>query len=231
VADDVRGIAGPAGGRESAGAILRLAVLSAAAAFAITIGGGEWLGWTWTGFADNNTVWDWLQLLVLPVVLTAAPVWYRTRRSARVEWRLLLGAILLAFAILLLGGYELRWTWTGFEGRTLWDWLELLVLPITVTAFPIWLALGRGMHPRVRRLGIGVLAAFAVLVTSGYAFHWQWTGFPGNTLWDWLHLLLVPFVLPLVLAWFSARIEQAEEEARERGAAAAVSPETPAAAG
>lgn len=227
--EDVTGIAGPAGGRESAGSILRLAAVSTAVALVVTISGGEWLGWTWTGFADNNTVWDWLQLLVLPVVLAAAPVWYRTRRSARVEWRLLLGAVGIVFAVLLVGGYGLGWTWTGFEGRALWDWLELLVLPITVTAFPIWLALGRSMHPEARRLGTGLLIAFAALVTAGYAFNWQWTGFPGNTLWDWLHLLLVPFVLPVVLAWFSARIEHAEDEARERGAAAArVSSETPA---
>src|SRR5579871_2306742 len=135
-------------------------------AFAVTIIGGEWLGWTWTGFADNNTVWDWLQLLVLPVVLAAAPVWYRTHRELRVEWRLLLSVLLTTFAILLLGGYELGWTWTGLSGRTLWDWLELLVLPATVTAFPIWLALGRSMHPRVRQLGMGLLIAFAVLVTA-----------------------------------------------------------------
>jgi hypothetical protein len=229
VREDVTGIAGPAGGRESAGSILRLAAVSVAAALAITISGGEWLGWTWTGFADNNTVWDWLQLLVLPVVLAAAPVWYRTRRSARVEWRFLLGAVGIAFGVLLAGGYGLDWKWTGFEGRALWDWLELLVLPITVTAFPIWLALGRSVHPEARRLGTALLIAFAALVTAGYAFNWRWTGFPGNTLWDWLHLLLVPFVLPVVLAWFSARIEHAEDEARERGAAAArVSPETPA---
>jgi hypothetical protein len=70
-----------------------------------------------------------------------------------------------------------------------------------------------------------MLIGFAVLVTAGYGFDWGWTGFPGNTLWDWLHLVLVPFVLPVALAWVSARIEQAAEEAR------AVSSETPAAAG
>ena len=207
------GIAGPAGGRVSGVAILRLAAASAAVAFAVTIVGGEWLGWTWTGFADNNTVWDWLHLLVLPAVLTAAPVWYSTRRSARVEWRFLLGAVGTAFAVLLVGGYELGWKWTGFDGRTLWDWLELLVLPAAVTAFSIWLALGRSMHPQVRRLGAALLIAFVVLVTAGYAFHWQWTGFPGNTLWDWMHLLLVPFVLPVALAWLSTRVEHAEDEA------------------
>jgi hypothetical protein len=107
VAEDVTGIAGPAGGGASGAAILRLAAASAALALVVTIAGGEWLGWTWTGFADNNTVWDWLHLLVLPVVLTAAPVWYGTRRSARIEWRLLLGAVAGAFVVLLVGGYEL----------------------------------------------------------------------------------------------------------------------------
>lgn len=221
------GIAGPAGGGVSGAAILRLVAASAAVAFAVTIVGGEWLGWRWTGFADNNTVWDWLHLLVLPAVLTVAPVWYGTRRSARVEWRLLLGAVAIAFVVLLAGGYWLGWTWIGFDGRTLWDWLELLVLPVAVTAFPIWLALRRRVHPQVRRLGTALLGGFLVLVAAGYGFHWEWTGFPGNTLWDWLHLLLVPFVLPVVLAWFSASIERVEEDARERG----VSSETRAAAG
>ena len=145
------GIAGPAGGGVSGAAILRLVAVSAVVAFAVTIVGGEWLGWTWTGFADNNTVWDWLHLLVLPAVLTAAPVWYSTRRSARAEWRFLLGAVAIAFV---------------------------------------------------------------VLVTAGYGFHWQWTGFPGNTLWDWMHLLLVPFVLPVALAWLSTRVEHADEQAQ-----------------
>jgi hypothetical protein len=228
VAEDVTGIAGSAGGGASGAAILRLAAASGALALAVTIVGGEWLGWTWTGFADNNTVWDWLHLLVLPTVLTAAPVWYGTRRSARVEWRLLLGAVAIAFVVLLAGGYWLGWTWTGFDGRTLWDWLELLVLPVAVTAFPIWLALRRSVHPHVRPVGTALLVGFLVLVTAGYGFDWEWTGFPGNTLWDWLHLLLVPFVLPIVLAWFSASIERAEEDARERGA---VSSGTRAAAG
>ncbi|HEY2869771.1 MAG TPA: hypothetical protein VGJ11_09675 [Gaiellales bacterium] len=214
MAEDVTGIAGPAGGGVSGAAILRLVAVSALVAFAVTIVGGEWLGWTWTGFADNNTVWDWLHLLVLPAVLTAAPVWYSTRRSARAEWRFLLGAVAIAFVVLVAGGYELGWTWTGFDGRTLWDWLELLVLPVAVTAFSVWLALGRSMHPRVRRLGAAVLIAFVVLVTASYGFHWQWTGFPGNTLWDWMHLLLVPFVLPVALAWLSTRVEHADEQAQ-----------------
>jgi uncharacterized membrane protein len=225
VADDVAGTMGDReGGRTSAGSFLRVLAASAAVAFAITVVGCYRLWWTWTGFADNNTVWDWLHLLVLPVVLTAAPVWYRTRHELAVEWRLLVAAVLAVYVVMLVGGYWLGWTWTGFDGRTLWDWLELLVLPLTVTVLPIWLALGRNLDPRLRQAGVVLLIGFAVLVTAGYGFDWRWTGFPGNTLWDWLHLLLVPFVLPIVLAWFSAtRLEQAAEPEPTL----ALSPDTP----
>jgi hypothetical protein len=29
--------------------------------------------------------------------------------------------------------------------------------------------------------------------------NWKWTGFRGNTLWDWLHLLLLPLLLPMIV--------------------------------
>ena len=230
MADDVAGITGDQEReRASGGSLVRLLAATAAFAFAITVVGGYKLGWTWTGFADNNTVWDWLHLLVLPVVLTAAPVWYGTRRRLRIEWRLLVAAVAATFAVLLVGGYWLGWTWTGFDGRTLWDWLELLVLPATVTALPIWLALGRGLPRAPAAGGDCPDRPSRLLVAAGYSFDWRWTGFPGNTLWDWLHLLLVPFVLPIVLAWFSTRID--EESPRPPDQVGAVSPETPAGAG
>ena len=206
MANDAAEISGePGAGRMSGERALRPLAGAVGIAFVITVIGGYRLGWAWTGFTDNNTVWEWLHLLVLPVVLAAAPVWYRTRHELRVEWRLLTAGILGAFAVLLAGGYGLGWKWTGFEGHTLWDWLELLVLPVTVTVLSIRLSLGRGLHPRVRLAGGGLVVAFALLVMAGYAFEWEWTGFPGNTLWDWLHLLLVPFVLPIGLVWFSTR--------------------------
>jgi heme/copper-type cytochrome/quinol oxidase subunit 4 len=212
MADDAADITGDPGAGPVAGVrILRLVAAAAAVAFAVTVVGGYRLGWAWTGFSDNNTVWDWMHLLVLPVVLTAAPVWYQTRHQLRVEWRALAAVVLGAFAVLLAGGYGLGWTWTGFDGRTLWDWLELLVLPATVTVLPIWLSLERTLHPQVRLAGASLLVVFALLVTAGYGFDWRWTGFPGNTLWDWLHLLLVPFVLPIALAWFSIRAKAPAE--------------------
>jgi hypothetical protein len=86
--------------------------------------------------------------------------------------RVLLVAGLAVAGLLLWGGYVSHWRWTGFHRHaTLWDWLEVLMLPI----------------------------AFGGIVVAGCTLHWRWTGFQGNTLFDWLHLLVAPLLLPLVV--------------------------------
>jgi TRAP-type C4-dicarboxylate transport system permease small subunit len=65
------------------------------------------------------------------------------------------------------------------------------------------------------------VAAFCVFVAGGYALHWGWTGFQGNTLWDWVQLLLAPIlfgivVVPAISAWMAAEIVQHEERVAER---------------
>jgi hypothetical protein len=176
-----------------------------AVAFAVVVFGGYRLGWTWTGFADNGTIWVWLQLLVLPVVLTLLPLWYRTRRALRVEWRIGAVALALTALVLIVGGYSFDWRFTGFPGKTLWDWLDLLVLPFALSLLPIslessWSRL-RPARLALTLAGVGI----GLLVIAGYAFDWRWTGFRGNTFWDWLHLLLVPFLLPASVSWLSVR--------------------------
>ena len=44
-------------------------------------------------------------------------------------------------------------------------------------------------------------AAFAVVLWGGYGHRWSWTGINGTTatLWDWLHLLLLPLLLPTLV--------------------------------
>jgi hypothetical protein len=48
---------------------------------------------------------------------------------------------------------------------------------------------------------IGILLVLAIsiisIVVGGYAYGWEWTGFLGKTLWDWMKLLLVPAILAL----------------------------------
>ena len=60
-----------------------------------------------------------------------------------------------------------------------------------------WLAhatwVGEYAPPRWAGLIVG---GFVVLAFCGYTIPgMDWTGFTGNTLWDWLQLLLVPLVL------------------------------------
>ena len=76
------------------------------------------------------------------------------------------------------------------------------MLPAVLVALPILLTDAR--YDRRWRLVLGALGAvLAVCVLGGYLLDWDWTGFQGNTLWDWLHLFLVPFVLPAALIWFT----------------------------
>lgn len=49
-----------------------------------------------------------------------------------------------------------------------------------------------------------VLTLLAVLVAFGYpGFVWDWTGFSGATLWDWLKLLIVPAMIAVGGMWFN----------------------------
>jgi len=98
--------------------------------------------WTWTGFKANDTVWDWLKLLLIPIALAAVPIWFTAEKGqqriwlAQLKWVFL--AIIVVLGILFIGSYAFNWTWTGFkENGTLWDWLTLLLVPLTVAVLPI----------------------------------------------------------------------------------------------
>lgn len=130
---------------------------------------------------------------------------------------LLLAPFALALVIVAIGGYLLHWRWTGYlstedpsspTARTLWDWLSLLLQPLVLAFVPIYFKL-RGSRSAVWSflLLCGALI-LGVLVVGGYASGWGWTGFEGNTLWDWLGLFLVPFLLPLALLFLDPRLER-----------------------
>jgi hypothetical protein len=118
-------------------------------------------------------------------------------------------------------GYTRRWAWTGFPDNRLWDWLELLVLPAVLAAWPVWQQ--AEMRLRAHHVaGLALAAAGAVvMIVGGYRLHWTWTGFTGNTLFDWIGLLLLPvvmpvFVLPAVIAWMTADEPEEAQDSRLR---------------
>jgi hypothetical protein len=209
--------------RGRTGAIRRAVPMVSAAVgllLVVTVVGGYQLHWTWTGFSHSTTVWSWLQLLLVPCILTALPVWYRTRAD-EVAWRTITAVVVGTGAAFVAIAYSLHWTWTGFPGKTLWDWLTLLVLPLVLVTLPLWLGRRRTIHRGWRLALAAALAGFVVTVFGGYVLDWEWTGFHGNTVRDWLHLLLVPFVLPVGFTWLSVRVNELEavSEAQAAGAA------------
>ena len=107
-------------------------------------------------------------------------------------------AALLAFAVVVVLGYLVPLDWTGFRGNTLWDWFELTLLPLVVTAAPVWVRANRVQRRHLLVAGTA-LAVFAVFVLAGYTVPLLWTGFGDNTAWDWLKLLLLPVLLPTVV--------------------------------
>jgi hypothetical protein len=196
------------GGQEGAqdaaprSADIRRVALGAGAglALAIVLWGGYSHHWSWTGINGGTaTLWDWLHLLLLPLAFSVVPVWFS--RDTRVHPRTkAAGATAVAlFGVVIILGYTIPWAWTGFLGNTLWDWINLVLLPFTVVAIPRLLEFRATWGTRHSLVALTVVTAFAALVLGGYLGSWGWTGFTGNTLWNWLNLLLLPLLVPAVL--------------------------------
>jgi hypothetical protein len=114
-----------------------------------------------------------------------------------------LGALVaVALVVFIWGGYGAGWAWTGLSSDvTLWDWLEALALPVTVALVPLVLQRRRRLHRPHKVAGALLAAGFGLLVLLGYLVPWDWTGFRGNTLWDWWQLALLPLVVATVALW------------------------------
>jgi hypothetical protein len=204
-ASAMRGITGNTKARKGAAYV-------AAAALVAALWGGYIGGWQWTGFRVNGQLWDWLTLLLLPVVLGTIPLWIQDREYIRTGRRVIYAAAITAWTGLVMAGYLIPLNWTGFRGQTLWGWLNLLVLPAAVTTV-MALTSTRARRPEASLCPyqMAIIAALAagwiVTVIGGYALQWRWTGYPGHTLWDWLGMLLPlafpAILLPPLLKWVS----------------------------
>jgi hypothetical protein len=204
----------------SRGTRIRIAALGVAlVALVIAIIGGYAGHWSWTGFDSNNQVWDWLSLLLLPVAFGTFPLWLRFSEYMSSARQRALGTIVAVFVVFVLLGYLAPLGWTGFRGQTLWDWLTLIILPVTIMTVRTWPTTGRDVK-RVHIAAVAVvLAGLTVTVIGGYEGSWSWTGYQGNTLWDWLHLILAPVavstvVVPSLIKLVSGAADQRAEEER-----------------
>lgn len=186
----------------------------------VALWGGYIRGWQWTGFPANNQLWDWLHLLLLPVIIGTIPLWIKHGNYVSRPRRITYVSFTGAFAVFVIAGYLIPLHWTGFPGNTLWSWFQLLLLPMAVAALGVWPSACRSLRPYHKGVLTVAALAWAVTIIGGYALRWTWTGYQGNTLWDWLGLLLLPLVVPTVLlpaavTWVSGDAAQRAEEARE----------------
>jgi uncharacterized membrane protein len=140
--------------------------------------------------------------------------------SALLTVLLVSAAVLVVSLNVLVGGYVEHWAWTGYRDsddklRPLWDWLVVSVLPLTVALTPLWLRT-RGRRRRAWRVAAVLIASvLAVCALGGYLWKWTWTGFTGNTLYDWLALFLVPCVLPVTFMLLDSKQPQASVDQHE----------------
>ena len=194
-----------------------------AAVLLILLVGGYGAKWEWTGFAGNRQLWDWMHLLLLPVALGTFPLWLQYSEHMSRTRKLTFVLAIVAFMIFVLAGYLAPLGWTGFQGNTLWDWITLILLPVALVTVRVWPTSGRQVT-RSHRLAFGVLgAAWLATIIGGYGANWTWTGYQGNSLWDWLQLLLAPVavstvVIPFAIRWASgdvARVAQEREKAAQ----------------
>src|SRR5689334_11726109 len=169
------GVGGVAASRPIGRALAGAAVV----ALAVVLWGGYVRHWAWTGFGDNDTLWDWLELVLLPTAVATLPLWLRHRPLVHRRGRIGLAGAAAAFAALVLAGYLVPLRWTGFRGNTLWDWLNLLVLPVVLVFLGPWTEVATRLrdHPRRHLVALAV-AAFVALAVAGYTIPMLWTGFP-----------------------------------------------------
>jgi uncharacterized membrane protein len=190
---------------------------------AVLLVGGYALRWPWTGFTANNQLWDWMQLLLLPVALATFPLWLRFSPYMSPVRRRMLGAAVLVFAVFVLVGYVNPLTWTGFRGQTLWNWLTLIILPVSIVTVRVWPQSGRDLRRGHVACAMVICVALVTTIIGGYWGGWSWTGYEGNTLWDWLTLVLAPaavmtILVPTLVRLLTGAADERAERDRERAA-------------
>jgi uncharacterized membrane protein len=217
-----------------------------AVAVFVALWGGYVQKWKWTGFqTPNDQLWNWLSLLLLPVALGTIPLWIQDRDYISRPRRVAYGVAIVAWTGLVIAGYLIPLKWTGFPDQKLWDWLNLILLPVALTttvaltSSRIRSSKARSLRPYQKGLIAALAVGWIVTVIGGYLLHWRWTGYAsyaahaghaghggygsyttGKYLWDWLNLLLAPLVvptilLPALLKWVSGNAARRASEARK----------------
>ncbi len=58
--------------------------------------------------------------------------WQKIKRPLLVVGIIVASMLGLALIVGIIGGYFFSWNWTGLRQKTLWDWLQLLIIPVVL---------------------------------------------------------------------------------------------------
>jgi hypothetical protein len=179
-------------------------------------------------------IMPWLRISDEP---WSVPIWQQLLMVGGI----LVGTLVVVFSYV--GPITHEMDWTGFCGNTLWDWLDLLFVPVALgIVAPAYARYHESPHPRSWRprtiivVTVVAIATLAFLALS-YALHWPiaglWARGDGSEaglgqcmdhpdsamqprkLWDWFTVLL----LPLSVAAATIQFKQIQERAIESRAA------------
>lgn len=92
--------------------------------------------------------------------------------------------------------------------------MTLLLLPIAVATVQAWPSSGRAINRFHLTVIVLIVGGLIVTMVGGYGSNWTWTGYQGNTLWDWLQLVLAPVAITTVIVPLLARLVSGEADAR-----------------
>jgi hypothetical protein len=166
----------------------------------VVLWGGYIQGWEWTGFQAKGQLWDWLDALLLPVVVATVPLWIQRRGHVSRAGRVTCALVISAFAGLVVAGYGIPlFEWTGFRDQKLWAWFGLLLVPLAVATVRFLPSAIRSLRPYQKWLAVLIALGWVITIIGGYAWGWEWTGYQGKALLDWLKLLLFPLLVPIIM--------------------------------
>lgn len=61
------------------------------------------------------------------------PRWWQQTSLKRVVWIIAVEVLLVVLVVFVFAGYRLEWQWTGFPSKKLFDWVQILVIPVAVS--------------------------------------------------------------------------------------------------
>ena len=67
--------------------------------------------------------------------------WHRVRKLLETVGIIVVCALGIVLIVGIIGGYLFHWSWTGVTNKTLWDWLQLLIIPAVLALADICLVI------------------------------------------------------------------------------------------